>query len=88
MAYLKLIVGIVWAYLANIAIGFDQQLNTFIAGEPDETMSSHAYRMNRDGKPWGFLMHIINALAFNRNHCYEAYLSEKNRMQLAPEFRE
>ena len=37
-------------YLKNILIGFDQLVNViFLNGYPDETLSSHFYRWNRDG---------------------------------------
>lgn len=79
--------------MKQIAIAFDQFLNALlnlllIEAWADETLSSHAYRMHRDGKPWGFLMHVIDTLFFwQKMHCYESYLSERNRMQLPPEFR-
>ena len=68
------------------ALALDQVGNTLLGGWADETLSSHAYRLHRDGKRFGFTMHIIDAL-FGAGHCYESYLSEKKRTQLAPEFR-
>jgi len=74
--------------IKQILIAFDQLLNTLIGGCADETLSSHAYRMHRDGKPWGFLRRVIDAIFFwQTEHCYESYISEKERRQLPPEFR-
>lgn len=77
-------------YLKNILIGFDQLVNViFLNGYPDETLSSHFYRWNRDGvfkEPMWILDKI--ALCFSDyNHCYESYESERLRRQLPPEFR-
>jgi hypothetical protein len=33
-------------YVKNVAIGFNQLLNTLLGGEPDECLSSHAYRLD------------------------------------------
>ena len=75
-------------YLTNIVIGIDQLINTLIGGEPDETLSSHAWRMERDHKPWGFLRFVIDMLFFwQMQHCRDSYESERRRMQLPPEFR-
>jgi len=75
-------------YIWNLLIAIDQLVNVMVCnGEPDETLSSAAYRMHRDGKPAGFLMHVINFLSFNKTHCIDAYMAERLRGQLAPEFR-
>ena len=75
-------------YLLNILIALDQLLNTLIGGWPDETMSSWAYRVHRDGKPWGFLAPVIDAIFFwQPSHCAQSYLSEKLKKQLPPEER-
>jgi 1-acyl-sn-glycerol-3-phosphate acyltransferase len=76
------------SYFLRILIAIDQLFNVLICnGEPDETMSSAAYRMHAGGRFWGFLMHVINAIFFDKNHCSDAYLAERQRAQLAPEFR-
>ena len=76
------------SYALNLLIGVDQLVNIVVGGEPDETMSSHAYRMERDKKPWGFLRCVIDGLFFFQpNHCQHAYESELQRMQESPEFR-
>jgi len=50
---------------------------------PDETMSSAAFRMERDGKFFGFFRPVIDFLfAFIQDeHCKKAYESEKLRLQ-------
>ena len=73
--------------MKQIAIAIDQLINALIGGYADETLSSHAWRMEQQGKPWGCLRRVIDTLAFNSAHCYESYLSERLRMQLPPEFR-
>lgn len=53
----------------------------------DETISSRAYRLRRDDlnkTP----EKVINTLFFwEKDHCYESYVSEMDRLQLPPEFR-
>lgn len=72
--------------LLQVAIALDQLLNTLFGGYADETLSSRAYRMRRDGKPWP--ERVINGLFFwQEDHCYEAYMSEVKRRQYPPEFR-
>lgn len=78
-------------YFKNILIGFDQLANVvFLNGYPDETLSSHFYRWNRDGvfkEPMWILDKI--ALCFgDYNHCYESYKSEQERRQMPPELRD
>lgn len=83
-----------WAYQLFIAI--DQLLNVLItplqAGAyADETMSSRAYRMHRDGRPWGRVLMPVIDLLFRwqiAEHCRHAYIKEQARLQLPPEFRD
>ncbi len=82
-------------YLVNLACAVDQLVNALAAGWCDETMSSHAYRLWRDGKPWGWLMGLYDALFSWQavpphaiGHCHAAYLKERQRYQVAPEMRE
>ena len=77
-------------YLFRLAIAIDQLLNVAICdGEPDETMSSNAYRMHRNGGRWGFLKWVIDLVAspFERDHCYKAFQSELLRLHLPPDAR-
>ena len=75
--------------MKQLLIALDQVANCLAGGYADETLSSHAYRMLRDRKPWGFMCDVIDALFIweEGSHCYNSYMSEKQRMQLPPEFR-
>jgi hypothetical protein len=77
-------------------IALDQAVNaivmplfTWTVGMSDETLSARSYRMNRDGKFWGFLMYPIDLLFFwqGPNHCANAYRKERERANLPPEYR-
>lgn len=75
-------------YLLNILIAFDQLLNTFLRGMPDETMSSRAHRMRVRGQPvWGWTADVIDFFAWyifrDKDHCRTSYESEYNRTQLS-----
>ncbi len=71
--------------IKQILIALDQLGNTLVwAGDTwaDETLSSHAYREHPR------MAKIINILIFwQDNHCHRAYVSERDRLQLPPEFR-
>ncbi len=61
----------------------------------DETLSSRAYRADRDGKVFGRIWRpVIDALFFwqrqepgTQGHCHGAYLNERERYSLPPELR-
>ena len=80
-------------YAKNILIAHDQLFNALFCGWPDETISSRAWRWSRDGvRQWP--RSVIDAIFFwdrdkatGKRHCELSYLSEKARLQLAPEFR-
>ena len=84
------------AWLYELFIACDQLLNVLITplqggAFADETMSSRTYRMHRDGRPWGrILMPIIDWLFAWQvpEHCKQAYLKERARVHLPPEFRQ
>lgn len=75
------------SYGKKILIGIDQLLNALLAGWPDETLSSRAYRWDVDGvRKWP--RRVIDRLFFwEKQHCYQSYLSEREGRQLPPEFR-
>ena len=74
-------------YFDNIAIGFDQALNTIIGGWPDETFSSRCWRRRGDAV-WFKAMTIVDKMFFwQEQHCKESYESERLRRQLPPELR-
>lgn len=84
-----------WAWLRwyghNLFVALDQLVNAIFGGWADETISAHAYRLHRDGKPWGWLMAPINVLfvwqAWDMHHCERAYRAELQRLQAPPEVR-
>lgn len=68
-------------YILGVLIVVDILCNaTFLRGCPWETMSSVAYRKHRDGSRFGFMLHVINALFFNKYHCVDAYTSDRKRI--------
>lgn len=78
-----------WAY--QVFIACDQLINALLGGWGDETLSSYAYRLDRDGKPWGrFWRPVIDALFIwqGRGHCQRAYDKERDRIHLPPEMRQ
>jgi hypothetical protein len=76
-------------YLLNIAIALDQLLNALLFSGPDETLSSRAYRADRDGKLFGRIFRpVIDCLFFWQDgHCYQSYLAEVQRKQYSSNFR-
>lgn len=75
-------------YIKNVFIWIDQGINTIILfGYPDETLSSRFYRLHRDGICKYPMIILDKILFFDKNHCYNSYLSEKLNRQLPSEFR-
>lgn len=75
-----------WAL--QVLIAMDQLCTALLGGFADETMSSYAYRMERQGKPWGFMRAVIDRVFWwQPGHCRAAYLSEVSRRQEPPELR-
>lgn len=75
-------------YLRNVLIALDQLGTALLGGYPDETLSSYAWRLERQGKPFGFMRKVIDALFFwQDNHCYRSMLAERQRLQVPPELR-
>lgn len=65
-------------YLYNLLIAIDQLLNVLICnGSPYETMSSVSYRMEQEGRFWGFLRPIIDTIfsPWEHEHCKKSYES-------------
>ena len=80
-------------YLMQVLIALDQLLNALHGGWADETLSSAAYRMSLRNDAgvfrwrWRVCAALINGLFFDRNHCRDAFVSERDNNQLPPEFR-
>lgn len=74
-------------YGKAVLIAADQLMNSLLAGWPDETLSSRAYRWERDGvRSWP--RRVIDRLFFwEEEHCLQSYQSEREGRQLPPELR-
>lgn len=77
------------SYLHALFVAVDQLLNTVLLGSPDETLSSRAYRADRDGKVFGRIFRpAIDVLFFWQDrHCHAAYVAEMQRRQYPTNFR-
>jgi hypothetical protein len=72
-------------YIIRVLIALDQVGTALLGGWPDETLSSYAYRLDAQGKPFGFMRRVIDTVFFwQQNHCYLAYLDEAHRRQFPP----
>lgn len=69
------------SYPLNLLIALDQLANAVLAGDPDETLSSRAWRAEQSGQRyWGWTRRAIDALFFwQRGHCRTAYLQEQHK---------
>ena len=76
-------------WIQQVAIAVDQLGNAILGGWADETLSSCAYRMERDGRPWGKITRpLIDTLFFFQpDHCKVAFECERQRLQAPPETR-
>jgi hypothetical protein len=82
-------------FFVQLFLAFDQGLNTLLLGYADETLSARAWRAYAKGRIFGRIFKpLIDALFFwqsqpnDRGHCYNAYLKEKDRRNLPPEYRD
>ena len=74
-------------YWLNLAIAIDQLLNALFGGACDETLSSRAWRLQEErGKKLPRFL-IDTLFFFDKDHCYQSYLSEIERKQLPPQMR-
>lgn len=76
-------------WFLNMAIAIDQLANAVLRGDPDETLSSRAYRMREKGQRyWGWLASAINlAFFWQDDHCKLAFEGELRRRQLPGAYR-
>lgn len=71
----------------QVAVAFDQLLNTFAGGWADETLSARAYRC-RHQPGWRFFMEVVDTAFFwQKDHCRTAHKYEQMRLRLSPDFR-
>ena len=61
------------------AISFDQLANAAIGGDPDETISSRAYRKCGEKWTWKWLKAVLDWI--EPDHCRIAYESEQREKQ-------
>ena len=77
------------SYLHQLAIAVDQLFNALLAGYADETLSARAYRSQHKKRRWKILRKVIDGIFFwEDEHCFNSYLSEKNRKHLPEYYRE
>ena len=70
-------------YILNILIAFDQLISALILGQPNETISSRAWRCKDANSFWKVMHSLINKLFFfQKDHCYKAYLAELERKHI------
>lgn len=74
--------------MIQVAIAFDQLINTLFGGYADETLSARIHRNQSNSLWWKMWRNIINSVFFwQKDHCYESYLSEQNRNHLPKIYR-
>ena len=70
-------------YIINLLVAFDQFINVLFSGQPDETISSRAWRCKDVSSFWKVMRKFIDLLFFFQpQHCFKAYLAELNRKQI------
>lgn len=79
-------------YLLNLFIAFDQLLTALVGGYPDETLSSYAFRLDREKRVWGQIWRptidfLFSWQKYPQGHCAAAYEQERLRYQFPPELR-
>lgn len=75
-------------YFINILIAIDQLVTAILGGWPDETLSSYAWRLEQQGKPFGFTRRLIDWIFFwDEDHCHKAMVAERKRLQMPPDLR-
>lgn len=73
-------------YILNILIAFDQLINALILGQPDETISSRAWRCKDSSSFWKFMRRLIDTIFFwQKDHCYYSFIAEVERHQITTE---
>lgn len=78
-------------YLLNLLIAIDQLVNAILSGDCDESLSARAYRNDsKTGKRrWRIARRVIDTLFFwEVDHCFHAFMSEIDRRQYPPSYRE
>ena len=66
-------------YILNILIAVDQLINAMLGGNPDETISSRVYYLEKNGKITGRIFRpVIDFIfrPFSKHHCLDAAAQE------------
>ncbi len=73
----------------QLVISIDQLFNVLLGGYADETLSSRAWRAYYDKKPFGLVFKpvIDTIFFFDKDHCFNSFLSERLDRQQPPENR-
>lgn len=73
----------------QIWLAIDQLINALLWGWADEAFSARAWRSRLKKLRYMRSVAMINRIFFwQKNHCKEAYESEKYRRQMPPEYRD
>lgn len=80
-------------YWRQLRIAVDQLGTALVGGWADETLSSYAWRLERQGKWWGRFWRpridrLFLTLRGETYHCSNAYEAERTRGQMPPELRD
>ncbi len=74
-------------YRIQVLLAKDQIGNAYAAGWADESISARAWRL-RHIRRWALMRRLVDALFFwQPDHCLNAYRDERDRLQIAPEYR-
>jgi hypothetical protein len=81
--------------IKQLLLGIDQTANTLVYmpgdgfGFADETLSARSWRLQQKGnKLAGLFRKVIDVLFFwDKQHCYNSFLSEVLRTHLPPDYR-
>lgn len=73
-------------YIINLLVAFDQFINVLFLGQPDETISSRAWRCKDSSSFWKFMRKLIDTIFFwQKDHCYYSFIAEVERHQITTE---
>ena len=85
---LMLLIFVLHSNKEQILLGIDQLINTVLWGYADESLSARSWRNQYKKRRYAISVKVINCVFFwQKNHCQEAYSSEKKRRQLPTEYR-
>lgn len=78
-------------WLLQLLIALDQLLNALFMGWADETVSSRAWRLSSSSRGWAAVRSVIDVVfgaLGQQQHCFEAWTSERLRLQFPVELRD